>query len=315
MSTNADRFFASAALTYGTAPAVRRAMLRTGTMDVPNHRSSHTIPTPRGGGLACLIGVSTALLIPPRPLPLRDLVAVGALAIVGLADDRAGGVDPRIRLAVQGTAGVISGARHSLGVALAGAVVVPGVVNVVNFMDGINGISGSTAAVWGVFGALDPSSSSATRALGAATAGAGVGFLPHNVPTASLFLGDVGSYLLGALMSVALIETLPQPVRALRVGAPLLPYAVDAAQALVGRAQRAESLFDAHREHVYQRMVDEHGWSHVRMAVAHTAVATAVGVAARARSPYVTAVSCTTILTAYAASPRLLHRLSRRGSK
>lgn len=310
------RFLLSASLTYITAPAVRAAMLRSGTLDVPNHRSSHTAPTPRGGGLACLVGVTAALVSPPRTTPVRDLVAVGALAGVGLADDRTGGVDPRVRLLAQMAAGLVCGARHSSAVALASAVVVPGVVNVVNFMDGINGISGSTAAVWGTFAAVDRGSPMPTRALGAATAGAGVGFLPHNVPNATLFLGDVGSYLLGALMSVALVEALPQPSRALRLGAPLLPYAVDAAQALLRRARRGETLFDAHREHVYQRIVDEHGWSHTKMSLAHAAVACTIAVIARSTRPTVQIGGSAAVLTAYAAAPALLRRArTRKGDR
>lgn len=308
MASDTARFLTSALLTYGSAPAVRRAMLRAGTLDVPNHRSSHTVPTPRGGGLACLIGVSAALLSPPRSTPVRDLVAVAALTTVGLVDDRTGGVDPKVRLVVQMAAGVVCGARHSPAVAVGSAVVVPGVVNVVNFMDGINGISGSTAAVWGGLAATDPRSPRATRALAASTAGAGVGFLPHNVPNASLFLGDVGSYLLGALMSVALVEALPQPTRALRLGAPLLPYAVDAGQALTRRALRREALLEAHREHVYQRIVDEHGWSHMRMSAAHAAVATAIGLIARSSRPVVQIGGSAAVLAVYAAAPSLLRR-------
>lgn len=309
MSADAARFLASAALTYGSAPAVRKVMLRAGTMDVPNHRSSHTTPVPRGGGLACLVGVSAALLTHPSSIPVRDLVAVGGLAAVGLADDRAGGVDPKVRLAVQMVAGLMCGARHSTVVALGSAVVVPGVVNVVNFMDGINGISGSTAAVWGAFAATSPSSPAPTRSLGAATAGAGIGFLPHNVPNASMFLGDVGSYLLGALMSVALVEALPQPARALRLGAPLLPYAVDAGQALVRRTHRGEPLFEAHREHIYQRLVDEHGWSHAQMSMVHAAVSAAVGLLARSSRPQVAVAGSIAVLTTYAAAPTILRRL------
>lgn len=282
-------------------------------MDVPNHRSSHTTPVPRGGGLACLVGVSAALLVPPRSVPARALVALVTLSGIGFVDDRLGGVDPRIRLAAQATVGLACGARHSLAVAVAGAVVVPGVVNVVNFMDGINGISGLTAGTWGAFTALDHEFAEPIKLIGAATAGAGVGFLPFNVPTASLFLGDIGSYLLGTLMSVAIIEALPQPGRALRLGAPLLPYAADATQALIVRAGRGEPLLEAHRQHVYQRFVDEQCWSHSRMATTHSLVAVAVGFAARAKNPYVAAAYCTTLSAAYAASPHLARHLREKG--
>lgn len=303
------RAVTSAAVTYALAPVVRRTMIAAGTLDVPNHRSSHTTPIPRGGGIACLAGAGAALALAPRPVPVRDLAAIGALAAIGFADDRMGGLPPSPRLLAQTGAGLVCGLRHSPFAAVAGVVLVPGVVNVVNFMDGINGISGSTALVWGALALTGEDYSEPARALGAATAGAGLGFLPHNVPQASLFLGDVGSYLLGALMSVALVEAATSPTRALRLGAPLLPYAVDAAQAIVRRARRGEPLFEAHREHVYQRLVDEQGVSHTQMSTAHALVALTTGLLARSRHPVVAIGGSIVVLGAYAAAPTVARRL------
>lgn len=303
------RVVTSAAVTYAAAPLVRRAMVAAGTLDVPNHRSSHTTPVPRGGGLACLAGVGAALAVAPPVVPARDVLAVVGLAAVGLVDDRTGGLPPAPRLAAQTLAGVACGARHHPVAALGGAVLVPGVVNVVNFMDGINGISGSTALVWGTLALAGAEYPLPVRALGAAAAGAGLGFLPHNVPQADLFLGDVGSYLLGGLMGVALVETLTTPSRTLRLGAPLLPYAADAAQALVRRARRGDPLFEAHREHVYQRLVDGHGVSHTWMSAAHAATALTVGLLARSRHRVVAVGASATVLAAYVAAPAVLQRL------
>lgn len=311
MRSPLTRALGSASVTCAAAPVVRRLMLKMGTLDVPNHRSSHTVPVPRGGGLACLAGALSGLALHPRVLPTRDISVVVGLALVGWADDHSGGLGALPRLVVQSAAGLVCGIQHSPGVALAGALLLPGAVNVVNFMDGINGITGSTALVWGAFAATDPTSTDAIRALGAVAAGTGVGFLPHNAPDAHLFLGDVGSYLFGAIMGISLIEASQRPMSALRLGAPLVPYAVDAAQAIYRRARRRAALFEAHREHVYQRIVDDHEVSHIQMSAIHAATATAVGLLVRSRYPVLAIGGSVAVSAAYGASPALLGYLRR----
>lgn len=301
----------SAAVTYATAPLVRQAMIKFGTLDVPNHRSSHSDPVPRGGGIACLAGVATGLLAGRSAVPIRHVTTIIGLTAIGFADDRSGGIHPMPRLLAQVGGGVLCGLRQSPLVGGLGAVAMPGVVNVVNFMDGINGISGTTALVWGAFAALDHTSTEPIKALGAVTAGAGLGFLPHNVPTADLFLGDTGSYLFGALMSIAVIDSMNEPVKTLRVGAPLLPYAVDAAQAIVRRGLRGEPLVEAHREHIYQRMVDSHTVSHTQMSLAHAATAATLGLLVRSPRRLIAVGGSVATLSLYISMPTLLDRLRR----
>jgi UDP-N-acetylmuramyl pentapeptide phosphotransferase/UDP-N-acetylglucosamine-1-phosphate transferase len=210
------------------------------------------------------------------------------LALVGLTDDFRGlAAEPR--LIAQATIGAAMGAAlGGWGGAVLGAVVIPTAVNMVNFMDGINGICAGHAIVWGA-GAMAASSytgGDVLTVLGALSLGCGVGFLPWNVPKARLFLGDVGSYLVGALagtgvllMITALLPgggaTAAWPTVGL-VCAPYLLFAVDTATALAGRAAGGEPLFVAHRGHVYQRLVSTTGLSHWAVSLLVTALSAVV---------------------------------------
>lgn len=290
-------------VTYTTAPRVRRYLLRRGSVDVPNHRSSHAQPTPRGGGLACTVGVATGLVVAGRSsrLPLATLAGIATVTAIGLADDLSGGLDPRLRLAVQ----TVSGAAFAPSAALApmGSVITAGVVNVVNFMDGINGITGSTAVVWGVATLLTADRDTLLQVVGAITAGAGVGFLPWNAPTAHLFLGDVGSYLFGALMAACITHVAATPSKGWVIAAPLLPYGLDAAQALVRRWRAGQSLTEAHREHVYQRLVDDHGLSHAQVSAIHAGTASLIAAATRTMRPGAGIASAVALAAGYVLLP------------
>lgn len=293
----------AASATFATAPLVRQIMLRAGTIDVPNHRSSHVAPIPRGGGIACVVGAAAAMTVVEltepaarRRLPVALLAAPLTMAAVGYADDHTGGLPPQPRLAAQVIAGGMA-ASAGLSPTAAGAAVIamPGLVNVVNFMDGINGITGSTAAVWGINTSLVGwrEDDIPLVILGATTAGAGLGFLPWNAPNAKLFLGDAGSYLFGGLFTCGVIAATRNPRGcgtptrwhiALTVAAPLLPYVADAAQAIVRRACAGEALTEAHREHAYQHLVDRFRLSHTTASAAHCAAA--VTTAGSARLPW-----------------------------
>lgn len=294
------------------SPAVRRLLIRRGSLDIPNHRSSHRAPVPRGGGIACAAGVALGLAAVGRPSGIkpRSLVGVSALTFIGLADDRLGHVDPKIRLGVQAAAGALFGPKSPTMTPLS-CVGTAGVVNVVNFMDGINGITGGTAAVWGANALLAGRSrrDAGLQTIGAVTAGAGLGFLPWNVPTAKYFLGDVGSYLFGGLMSAGIGHAAASgPHLAWRIGAPLLPYAFDAAQALVRRNRRGEPLTEAHREHVYQELVDEYHLSHSSVALMHAAAASLAAMAAGSRYDSIRAVGPVACALAYVSLPQVAHQ-------
>jgi Fuc2NAc and GlcNAc transferase len=266
-------------------PVVRAAALRWGVLDHPGPRSSHEKVTPRGGGLAILVALglclalSTAGWLATRggPAFLAGCAVVGA---VGAWDDRFG-LSPLTRLGfhlaaaggfVWATGGLarlplpppLDLALGPLGNALAVLWVVA-VINFYNFLDGIDGLAGLQAVVTGLgfaLAGLDPLSA----LVGAALAGAAAGFLVYNWSPASIFMGDVGSGVLGyafaALPFLAPDGTRPQAV--LFAALSLWLFLADATFTLFRRAARGERLHEAHREHLYQRLVSS-GWSHARV--------------------------------------------------
>ncbi|MGN7225883.1 hypothetical protein ACTHQW_06020 [Dietzia maris] len=235
------------------------------------------------------------------------MVTCAALGLVGRVDDLTD-LSPTIRLGAQVLSGSLVGARSGglLGAGF-GAVTVPAIVNAFNFMDGINGISGGTAAAWGLSVASDETLSASSRAQGAISAGMGLGFLPFNVPKATMFLGDVGSYLFGAGMAVTVIESVfqngrPDPSAAVRTLAPLAPYLADTGSTIVRRAMRGESVTEAHKEHIYQRLVSATGWPHWIVSGVVATCSLACGFSVRSRGGFVPIIPLTGL---YLGSPVL----------
>lgn len=256
-------------------------------VDVPNHRSLHREPTPRGGGIALTLGLAAGLLA-SGGAPWPFWVGTVGFALLGAVDD----ISPRsaaMRLGVQlllaGTVslGLAQAQSAGIGLAVFGGLVLVATVNATNFMDGINGITSMNAIAWGVaYGILFLSENPSTAALAAvALLGAGAAFLPWNAPQARLFLGDSGSYLIGGTAgTLAILAVMAgHPVAAL---CPLATYAADTSWAVFRRLRDREPLATAHKVHVFQRLVDA-GWSHTRCAIvvtAFTSVSAALGLAA-----------------------------------
>jgi Fuc2NAc and GlcNAc transferase len=210
------------------------------------------------------------------------LLAGLALALVGLWDDRFG-LSPLLRLAFQlaaALAAVWGGAGidrlplpppldlplHGLGGALAVLWIVA-VVNFYNFLDGIDGLAALQGVVTGLgltLAAWDPLSAG----VGAALAGACLGFLLFNWSPATIFMGDIGScflgYTLSALPLLAPVESRPRAV--LFVAASLWLFLADATWTLARRVVRGERWYQAHREHLYQHLALRFG--HGRVAAA-----------------------------------------------
>lgn len=217
-------------------------------------------------GVACLAFGSTAW----------PLVAVACgLAMLGLADD----LRPRsarLRLGLQIAAGsslAIWILDHSgLVIAVLVLVFCCGYVNATNFMDGINGITGLHALVVGLCFAYVgwDHSSAELAAAGGALAGAALGFLPINFPTARAFPGDSGSYLVGGWIAGLVALAIHQQVGLIAAGGATAIYIVDTGCVVVRRAVRRERLTEPHRQHVYQRLVDNNR--------THTSVALTVAV-------------------------------------
>lgn len=241
--------------------------------------------------MACAIGGVAGVLVSRSHgggVSKSWVAASGVLGAVGRLDDVANlPAAPRLgaQLVVGAAVGAVSGGV--LGAAV-GAVSTPAVVNAFNFMDGINGISGGTSVAWGLLVGCEKSLASSLRAQAFVSAGMGLGFLPHNVPKASMFLGDVGSYLLGAGIAVTIIQSAfdggQVAPRALgRTLAPLAPYLADTGTTIIKRAVRGESLTVAHREHAYQRLLHASGGPHWAVAAFAAGASALSGLAGRSR--------------------------------
>ena len=294
-------------------PALRRAQF----MDVPNHRSSHTAPVPRGGGVAVVLTLNAVVLGFGRQGDawMMVLVAMLVMAGVGLADDL-WSLGSTVRLLLQLAAGVALAAWAVwAGVSLWWApvlvVVVAGYINAFNFMDGVNGISGLTIAVVGGWWWLVGTASDLTfvPVVGAALLGASLGFLPWNAPKAKVFLGDVGSYGIGLVVVALSVVAWVGGVDVWMAVAPLTVYCVDTGWVLLKRWRGGRSLTEAHREHVYQRLTDG-GWPHLASAAFCAATGAAVCAASMLADsqPLLALAVAGLALTVYLGAPSVLAR-------
>lgn len=263
---------------------VRHYAIRTSLLDVPNERSSHSQPTPRGGGIGIFAGIAAGLALAfgnglVDSSLFTALIAGGTLiAGIGFLDDRQH-VSPLTRAAVHFLAAALAlallgglpslelgGGELTLGAAgwVLGALGIVWLINLFNFMDGIDGIAASEALVvctiGGLLAYLVGASSVAVAA--ALVAAAAAGFLVWNWDPARIFMGDVGSGLLGYCVAVIALASEnvggPPLVVWLVLGA---AFFVDATLTLARRVLRGEKWFQAHRLHAYQRAVQA-GLSH-----------------------------------------------------
>jgi UDP-N-acetylmuramyl pentapeptide phosphotransferase/UDP-N-acetylglucosamine-1-phosphate transferase len=259
-------------------------------LDLPNQRSSHQRPTPRGGGLGVvgvvLGGLGLLHAAGAVDVPLGIWLGGGLLAAVSFVDDLRALPAP-LRLAVHAlvaTAVVGSvGGWEIVDVPLAGLVGlgwvgqvvavawIVGLVNAYNFMDGVDGIAGLQGVLaglgWLALGALF--ASQWAMAAGGLLSGASVGFLVHNWAPARIFMGDVGSVFLGYAFAVlALPGTTAEPRLPLLGVLLVWPFVFDAAFTFLRRAWRRENVLVAHRSHLYQRMQGS-GWSHARVSAVY----------------------------------------------
>jgi UDP-N-acetylmuramyl pentapeptide phosphotransferase/UDP-N-acetylglucosamine-1-phosphate transferase len=233
---------------------------RTFALDRPNERSLHERPVPRSGGIALLAGVLVSLAFGAGELWLPIGLAL-ALAVLSLLDDLRG-LPTAARLAAHLTAAgalawYLLSPMHPLELAVL-AVAVAWMTNLYNFMDGSDGLAGGMALIG--FGAYAVAAGSgghgALLALTLALAAAALGFLLFNFPPAKIFLGDVGSVPLGFLAGALGLQGWRDDLWPLWFPAVVFaPFIADASATLVRRALRGEKVWQAHREHYYQRLV------------------------------------------------------------
>jgi UDP-GlcNAc:undecaprenyl-phosphate GlcNAc-1-phosphate transferase len=252
-------------------------------------RRAHDRPTPTSGGLGMIGAVALGLTAVQFARGAADpavLAAFGVSALFGLlgALDDVFDFGARTKLAAQvllalGFAGLVA---HPTLVPLTEDVVlnlpalvsiagtalwVVVAVNAVNFVDGSNGlVAGALAVVMGGLGLAAGGGAAALWLLGAAAC---LGFLPLNFPKARLFQGDAGALFVGALAATVAIVANRGGCGLLSLfAAPiaLMPILADVFLTLIARARRKQRLFEAHREHLYQRWMAAHGVSHTALA-------------------------------------------------
>jgi len=254
---------------------VRRYALARSLLDVPNARSSHSVPTPRGGGVA--IVVSAVLGLPALsvagvlswPALWALLGSGGLVALIGFLDDH-GHIAARWRLLAHFAAAswalawlggapplTLFGAVIDLGwlgLGLA-AVYLVWLLNLYNFMDGIDGIASveaicvcvGAALLYIVTGHAGPAM--APLVIGAAAAG----FLFWNFPPARIFMGDAGSGFLGIVLGVMSLHAAWAAPQLFWSWVILLGvFVVDATVTLLRRLLRGDKVYEAHRSHAYQ---------------------------------------------------------------
>jgi UDP-N-acetylmuramyl pentapeptide phosphotransferase/UDP-N-acetylglucosamine-1-phosphate transferase len=229
-------------------------------LDHPNERSLHERPVPRTGGIAVLAGTASVIVFLQHAYWLPLALAL-ILAAVSLVDDLRDMPTPVRLIAHLTAAAVLVGNAlwpgHPLGVVLL-VIAIAWITNLYNFMDGSDGLAGGMAVLgFGTYAvaaylAGDP----VLAALCVAIAGAAAAFLTHNFPPARIFLGDVGSiplgFLAGALGVVGWQGGLwPLWFPVLVFG----PFIGDATITLIRRLLRRERVWQAHRDHYYQRLV------------------------------------------------------------
>ncbi|MGF1609544.1 MAG: glycosyl transferase [Kiloniellales bacterium] len=275
-----------AATSCAATGMIRTLLLRFHILDRPNARSSHSVATPRGGGLALLplllvawlLWQSGSLAHPPG----FELAVIGAvwLVLVSWLDDLRD-LPAALRLLAQAVAvavtlfsmrdagPVFQGLLPPLLDRLAAGLLWLWFINLFNFMDGIDGISGVEAIALGLGVGLIAwllELGEGEIALPWLLAAAAAGFLAWNWAPAKLFLGDVGSVPLGFLLGWLLLLLAAHGAWA---AALILPayYLADATVTLLCRAARRAALWQAHREHFYQRAVAG-GRSHDQVSLA-----------------------------------------------
>ena len=283
-------FLVSALITGG----LRRFFVQRGLIDLPNPRSSHAVPVPRGGGVGIVVAFLSAVIwiLEKRLIPDRlawALIGGGlAIAVVGFLDDRF-----RLarwpRLVVHSLAAAwavwcldaMRNAQFGGGGDLWGWVrrfaafaALVWLTNLFNFMDGIDGLAGMEAVCASGLGAFlslrDGLLSGALLSL--ILCAASLGFLAWNWSPAKIFMGDVGSGFLGftlgtlALFSSKTNSSLVWPWLIL-----LAAFFVDATITLLRRMFSGERWYDAHRSHAYQHAAKAFG-SHAKVTLAVAAI-------------------------------------------
>jgi len=252
-------------------------------LDIPNDRSLHSQPIPRSGGIAILVSIFFTASLLVWLVDFRDYIGIYlaslVLALVSLYDDR-NHIKAHFRLMVHITIAFLlvyfelsltSFQLPGIDLEISGwlnyiisILIIVWLINLFNFMDGMDGFAGGMALVgfstFIILGWLHNDSVFMYANIGIVAAV--LGFLFYNFPPARIFMGDSGSSVLGLfVISIILIADIKN-LFPFWIGVLVFsPFIVDASVTLVHRLLKFEKIWEAHRSHFYQRLV-QHGWGH-----------------------------------------------------
>lgn len=238
-------------------------LLRSWVVDHPNPRSSHSQPTPRGGGLVLVVVGGAGMVLMGSWLPWLCL----PLALVGFLDDL-WGLPASLRYVVQIGTGLlllissplVQSSSVVLPLLLLLLLAVTALINFVNFMDGLDGLVAVCLAVALAAVAMTSPAVSPLWPL----VGALMSFLLWNWCPAKVFMGDVGSTFLGSIYAAVVLHASSWQ-EALALVLLQTPLIADASLCVLRRLRAGQGIFQAHRLHLYQRL-HQAGWSHARVA-------------------------------------------------
>jgi Fuc2NAc and GlcNAc transferase len=284
----AGLYVASLILSAFGAWFISRYAEKIGLLDCPNGRSSHSMPTPKGGGVGIFIvfPMSAGVL----GLPVAFWLPICIMALVAFWGDRIE-LSARLRLVIQlglmavvivaGNRSAVSGDLLYLFWVGFWIVFIVGTANYFNFMDGINGIAGVTgflgfallAAYVHLIGGL-----AAVTGVATCLSIACLGFLPLNMPKARVFMGDIGSILLGSVFAGLIWLAAESVLDFVCMASFLFPFYADELTTVIVRLKDGENLTKPHRRHYYQLLANENGIAHWKVSVGYGVFQLAVGI-------------------------------------
>lgn len=263
-----------------------------GVLDHPNARSSHSRPTPRGGGLGLLAALGIALLPTLHPDFAMSALAIAMAALgfgaLGLADDLLA-LGTRLKFAITISLGaaitLVTGPVEAIAMSATAGIALPYLIgfagsvlwiftvsNAANFMDGSDGLT--IACFLPASLALMVVGEGEVALAGLGLAAGLTGFAVFNVPRASLFFGDVGSLSLGAIFGAVALSAIASGLDVWLYPLLILPVLADVLLTLVGKLRNRIGFLAPHRTHAYQLLI-RMGWPHWQVALAYLGLSSA----------------------------------------
>lgn len=302
VSQNRSAILLASCLILGGAGALVMAGMpfRESLLDIPNDRSSHHAPIPRGGGIGILVAFLVAGI--SLRLPTTFLFSAILVSLVSFYGDFLR-ISVKFRLYVQILAALIflfpllprltayyaefSGESSPVFIVFLLPILLfylIGTTNFYNFMDGIDGMAGLSGFIaftllgtYTLYSLPPPDVLTTSLAwLSLCIALACLGFLPFNVPRARVFMGDVGSILLGFVFAAMVISTARNFREILFFTACLFPFYADELSTMSIRLVNRENLFSSHRRHLYQILANEAGFAHWKITAIYGLVQIAI---------------------------------------